>query len=382
MLRLCVITNTIDLGGAETQLLRLAGALDPAEVRMTLVYYGGRGDLAPEFRQRPIELVHLDRDAIGRVRFVRDLSRFLRDESFDVVHCWRGTANHYGVVAAILARCPCILTGHRDYEVASLATRLIDRALLPFVKRRVVNSAAIREKHGRTSWLPAAHLSVLYNGLDPREFEGDESAQAIRASLGLDPEPPLLVHIGRLDEPKRQMAFLRLASTLLAEGRRVQFALVGQGPDRERLADHVRQEGLEGHVHLLGARRDVPRILSAATLNVCTSFSEGLPNVVLESMMAGTAVVTVDNGGGPELLESAEQVVPVDDPDALARVARRALDEPETRAEWERKARERARANFTLDVAARRYATLLHEVAGRPVEAESGASPSTEVGQA
>lgn len=367
-LRLCLITNTIDLGGAETQALRLCGRLDPSAVRVTLVYYGGQGDLRGEFEALDVELVHFDRDAIGRVRFVRRLARFLRERDFDVVHCWRGTANHYGGLAAVLARARCILTGHRDFEVYPLTTRLVDRVLRPFTAARVVNSEAIRAKHGRTAWFPDAHLRVLYNGLDPEEFAQDETPAEILRAEGLDSERPLLVTIGRLDAPKRQDLFLRLAKELLERGLAVQFALIGKGPDRERLEERSRTLGIAEHVHFLGARRDVPRLLRAATLNVCTSVREGLPNVVLESMMAGTPVVTVDNGGGPELVANPQQVVAADDLAALTERVAEVLAAPETLAAWSRAGRERALEVFTLDVAAARYAALLLELAqqGRP----------------
>ena len=360
---LCIITNTIDIGGAETQLLRLCTRIDPARVRITVLYYGGRGDLKQEFEATGIELIFLDRARTGRLRFVPTLTKLLRRRSFQVVHCWRGTANHYGALAAVLARCPCILTGHRDYEVYPLHTRLIDQALRPFVRRRVVNSKAIQDKHARTAWLPERHLRVLYNGLDPAEFEFTETPAEIRSSLGLDPKRPLLITIGRLDTPKRQGLFLELAQALTQRGLDLNFILVGRGPDRALLEGRVKALGLGDRVQLLGSRRDVARLLHAATLSVCTSVREGLPNVVLESMMAGTPVVTVDNGGGPELVDHSDQVVPGDDLAALIDRVASVLNDPTRLALWARRGRERALEVFTIERAAANYTDLIEEFA-------------------
>lgn len=364
MTSLCIITNTLDVGGAETQLLRLGRGLASTGIRLTVLYYGGGGELADEMADAGIEVIHLDRDRTGRARFVFELRRFLRDRRFDVVHCWRGTANQYGGLAAVLARCPAILTGHRNFNVDPMPIRLVDWLLRPFTRMRIVNSYAIRDKHAATAWFPRDFLRVVYNGLDPDEFVADGTPQDVRQSLGLGAAHPLLIHVGRLGPPKRQHVFVEMAHRLTRTGVDANYVLVGTGPDEEALRQQIAELSLEDRVELLGRRRDVPRLLSAATLCVCTSKREGLPNVVLESMMAGTPVITTDNGGGPELVANPEQVVPRDDIGALVDRVAHALAHPEVLESWSSAGRERARGVFSLEGAVADYAALIREVAG------------------
>ena len=362
MISLCVITNTIDVGGAETQLLRLGGRLKNEGIDLTVVYFAGKGELHDEMIAAGIKVVLIDRRRIGRIRFVFALSRFLRDSSFDVVHCWRGTANQYGGLAAVLARCKVILTGHRNYAIDPLPIRVLDRLLRPFTRLRIVNSYAIRGKHAVTAWFPESFLRVVYNGLDPKEFDINETEAEVRRSLGLDPAKPLLIHVGRLGPPKRQHIFIELAGMLTRAGHDCNFILVGLGPDGESLLRQVAELSLQDRVQFLGRRRDVPRLIFASTLCVCTSKREGLPNVVIESMMAGTAVITTDNGGGPELVDNEQQVVPRDGIDVMAERVVHALSQSGLLKQWSDRGAKRAQELFTIERAAAAYAKVIREV--------------------
>jgi glycosyltransferase involved in cell wall biosynthesis len=96
--------------------------------------------------------------------------------------------------------------------------------------------------------------------------------------------------------------------------------LAGDGPERERLADHARRAGLDGVVQFLGFRRDVSALLAVSDCVALPSLSEGLPNIVLEAFAAGRPVVASAVGGVPELVLPGETgwLVPPRDPAALA----------------------------------------------------------------
>ena len=364
MISLCVITNTVDIGGAETQLLRLGGRLQNEGIELTIVYFAGKGELRDDMVAAGIKVVSMDRDRVGRARFIFGLRRFLRENRFDVVHCWRGTANQYGGLAAVLARCGVILTGHRNFAIDPLPIRALDRLLRPFTKLRIVNSYAIRGKHAATAWFPEDFLRVVYNGLDPDEFVQNQSVEQVRDSLGLQPDKPLLIHVGRLGPPKRQHLFIGLAERLTRAGHDCNYVLVGTGPDEEVLRQQIVELSLGDRVTLLGRRRDVPRLIYGSTLCVCTSKREGLPNVVLESMMAGTPVITTDNGGGPELVANQEQVVPRDGAEALAERVGHALSRPDVLDAWSEAGIKRAQQMFVIDQAVASYAGMIRDVLG------------------
>jgi glycosyltransferase involved in cell wall biosynthesis len=86
---------------------------------------------------------------------------------------------------------------------------------------------------------------------------------------------------------------------------------------------------LSSHVHLLGARSDVPALLRAADVFAFPSRTEGLPNALLEAMAASCAIVTTDVPGCRDLIRDEENglAVPHGNAGALASAIRRLLDE-------------------------------------------------------
>jgi len=85
--------------------------------------------------------------------------------------------------------------------------------------------------------------------------------------------------------------------------------------------------GLASHVHVLGTRDDVPKLLKAADVFVFPSRTEGLPNALLEAMAAGCAIVATDVPGCHDLVTHNETglLVPYGDTSALADAVLRIL---------------------------------------------------------
>ena len=79
--------------------------------------------------------------------------------------------------------------------------------------------------------------------------------------------------------------------------------LVGDGPLRAELESQARRLGVYGLVQFLGLRQDIPDLLKSSTFLVHTADGEGCPNVVMEAMACGRAVVATDAGDVPLLVE-------------------------------------------------------------------------------
>jgi len=79
---------------------------------------------------------------------------------------------------------------------------------------------------------------------------------------------------------------------------------VGDGPLRAELKLQAKQLGLCDTVHFLGVRRDINDLCEKSTFLVHTSDDEGCPNVVMEAMACGRAVVATDAGDVPHLVEN------------------------------------------------------------------------------
>src|SRR5262249_14337719 len=130
---------------------------------------------------------------------------------------------------------------------------------------------------------------------------------------------------------------------LLAAGRDVDDSLTKLG----QIADKL---GLSQHVRLLGLRRDIPVVLSAADIHVSASWHESFPNNILEAMCAGLPVVATAVGGVPEQIVDGLTglLVPARNPDALSEALLALAHDGERRKAMGRAGRERVEREFPI----------------------------------
>jgi len=185
---------------------------------------------------------------------------------------------------------------------------------------------------------------VVPNGVDLDRFRPVPAAQraAYRAELGLDPDTPVAVCVGRIDAQKGQDVLVRAWASVRAECPDAVLLLVGDGPGRAGLAgDGVR---------LLGEQPDAPRFYALADVVAFTSqWGEAMALTPLEGMACGRPVVATDVAGVRESVgEGCGAIVPPGDPGALAAALIDRLRSPELADAEGRRARTHAEAN--LDV--------------------------------
>lgn len=126
-----------------------------------------------------------------------------------------------------------------------------------------------------------------------------------------------------------------------------QLVVAGDGPLRATLEAQARSLSLGGRVAFIGRvpHESVPRVMAGLDAVALTSYSEGLPNMLLEAFAMGIPAVATRVGGVPEVVLEGETglLVPPGDPLALAAAIARLIEHPEARARMGRTARQRVR---------------------------------------
>lgn len=115
-------------------------------------------------------------------------------------------------------------------------------------------------------------------------------------------------YIGRLSEEKRILSLIEAMPLVLKKRADTRFVICGKGSLADEVEKIVKADGLETHVKLTGwvPHEDVPRYLEEFKLLVLPSFTEGLPNVLLEAMACGTPVLATRVGAIPDVVEEGE----------------------------------------------------------------------------
>lgn len=293
------------------------------------------------------------------VAFVR-LYRLFRRERPSIVHTHTAKAGTIGRLAAVAARVPVRIHtfhGHVFEGYFSRGTTRLVIVLERFLARLTTRIVAVSDRQAadladRFGICARELIRVVPLGLDLDRFRPGRTeylAPELPREIGAGSEPVISI-VGRLVPIKNHDLFLDTAALLVAGGRRCHFAIVGGGPEEERLRARAAALGLEERVHFLGWRTDLERIYAGSDLVVLTSRNEGTPVCLIEAMAAGRATIATEVGGVADVLEGGRlgRLVRPSDPEALAEAVCALLDDPARRAELGRRGAESAPSRFGI----------------------------------
>ncbi|WP_035765154.1 glycogen synthase [Arthrobacter sp. H20] len=236
----------------------------------------------------------------------------------DLVHSHTWYANMAGHLASLLHGIPHVLSAHsleplRPWKAEQLGGGY---ALSSWAERTSYDAAAavIAVSHGMRADILRSYpevdpdkVKVVHNGIDVSLWERDADADAVRR-LGIDPDRPSVVFVGR-NTRQKGVPYLLRAAALLEPG--VQLVLCLGAADTPALAAETAEliaelEAKRGSVILIERmlpRKELSQVLSTATVFACPSIYEPLGIVNLEAMACGAAVVASATGGIPEVVD-------------------------------------------------------------------------------
>lgn len=150
----------------------------------------------------------------------------------------------------------------------------------------------------------------------------------IRRALGLSESDQLFLMVAELIPRKRQSDAIEALARLKRADAHLAFA--GEGPLFDELKALAEARGVEGRVHFLGFRRDVPALVATAAATLLPSAQEGLPRSVMESLCLEVPVIGSDIRGVRELLDGGcGLLTQVGDVEGIAHAMRQILEDPE-----------------------------------------------------
>lgn len=206
---------------------------------------------------------------------------------------------------------------------------------------------------------------VIPYGVDIQSFRPDPLAGSlVRDELGLPPDTPLILAIGRLVYKKGFTYLLEAFAQVCQHHPQAVLVIVGYGDLREELERRAYELGIDGGVRFTGQleREQASRYISAANIYVVPSIRDqggnvdGLPNTLLEGMAAGRPIIASRIAGIPDVIVDGKQglLVPERDATALASGIRRLLDDPMFAQRLGQAARQRVLEELTWDQTAAR----------------------------
>ncbi|MFL6002487.1 MAG: glycogen synthase [Nocardioides sp.] len=241
-------------------------------------------------------------------------------EGSDLVHSHTWYANFAGHVASLLHGVPHVISAHsleplRPWKAEQLGggyrvSSWVERTAYLAADAVIAVSSAMRDDVlASYADVDPAKVHVVHNGIDTAAWAPRHDLDRVR-ELGVDPDRPSVVFVGRITRQKGLPLFLRACGELPPD---VQIVLCAGAPDTPEIEAEVvglvdelarTRTGVVWIREML-PRPDVVALLTAATVFACPSIYEPLGIVNLEAMACETAVVATATGGIPEVVVDA-----------------------------------------------------------------------------
>lgn len=272
------------------------------------------------------------------------ISKFLRENNIDVLICNLNKDVRVAGLAAKFVKTPLVVARHgmllcgKKFKHKITLTNLVDTIL--------TNSESIKKVYNTYGWFNKDYVKVIYNGIQ-------EKNNIIAYNYSNDyPNKKIIVSAGRLSYQKGFIHLIKAASILNQKRDDLIFFIYGEGKLKTKLQEEIKRFGLKDKVILAGFKNNLDKCYKGCNLFVLSSEFEGMPNVVMEAMAVGKAVVAADVNGVKELIEDGKSgiIVPPKNPEAITEAINLIIDDEEKLKNLGENGAKRVRKNFTIPI--------------------------------
>jgi glycosyltransferase involved in cell wall biosynthesis len=358
--RLAIFLPGLYDGGAERTLLNLAEGIAARGFPVDLVLARAEG---PYMAEIPGSVRVIDLKATRVMTCLPALVRYLKNERPAALLATL-YANIIAVWARRMAGVPHRVVLNEQNTLTSVSTGEKDlrwklypelaKWFYPWADGITAVSKGVADDLMKATGLSGCQVQIIYNPIVTPDLLKKSKAPLDHPWFQVG-EPPVILGVGRLTAQKAFDVLIE-AFSKVRKSYMARLLILGEGDDRLMLEALVKRLGLEEEVDMPGFVANPYSYMAHAALFVLSSRWEGLPTVLVEAMAVGTPVVATDCPSGPrEILEGGRygQLVPVNDPDALALAMNNFLENPTTSLTdecWKR---------FELDFVTDQYLSLL-----------------------
>lgn len=283
---------------------------------------------------------------------IPSIIRYIRKNKIELIHCHLPWAGFAGRIIHKLTGLPVLYTEHNIQTRYHFMTRLLNKLTFNWQTGVIAVSNDVQASIHKNinSKIP---VQTIVNGVDTDAFVRNPTLrQEKRNELGLKHEDVLIGTVAVFRFQKRLIEWLDLIAAVTKKFPQVRACIVGDGPLKGEITEHINSLGLEKHVILPGLQTEVMPWLSAFDIFMMTSSFEGLPIAMLEAMSMQCAVVSTDAGGIKELIRDGKDgfLVEVDEWKALEKPLTNLIQDAARMECFGAHARERVKDAFSMKV--------------------------------
>ena len=293
MKRLLCIVGSMNVGGAETFLMKMYRALDKDKYQMDFAV-AGDGIYDDEIKSYGGRIFKITPKSNGVGKNFSDIQRIVKNNNYkSVLRVSQNSLSALELFAAKLGGAE--IRGYRSSNsstVSGTKKEMVAHKLCMWMPRFFSNvqfapSTEAAEYMFGKGCIDKGNAFLLKNGLALDVCRYSEDARKkIRTELGLKDEF-VVGHIGRFNQQKNHMFLIDVFFEIKKTHENAVLLLCGKGEKESEIRNKVERMGLNDSVKFLGVRSDIPQVLSAMDVFVFPSLYEGMPNTVIEAQATG-----------------------------------------------------------------------------------------------
>lgn len=356
-MKILFFIESLRLGGKERRLVELLKCLHPNH-RFEILLVLTRNEIDYKevydfgFKVQIIERKYFKKDPKLFYSFYKIAKKFKPD----IIHVWGNMVAMYAIPSKLLLGKPLINNQITD------AFDIVYRGILSHKVTFIFSDLIIANSHAglRAYNSPPQKSKVIYNGFDFKRINNLKPVAETRKIFNINTKY-VVGMAASFSELKDYKSYIEAAIILLSEGADCTFLCMGKGDDSS-YRELVLPEWKE-NVKFLGLQSDVESVMNCCDVGVLSTYTEGLPNSVLEFMALAKPVVATKGGGTEELLVDGQTgfLVNVKSPGELSEKIKILLENPETAQKMGEKGKERIYSNFTLSSMAEQFIKVYDE---------------------
>ncbi len=378
--RILYVIGSLEIGGTETHLLSVAGAMAADGMDVYVFSLAGKGPLLEAFEKAGVNVLVMRRHSFGRSIWGRTFAMFMTSiHLFSAMVRLRPSLVHFFLPAAYLVGAPLAILTRQPIRIMSRRSMNLYQKKMPILGRIehrlhrtmtviLANSdlvlAQLRDEEG----VSRQKLRRIYNGVDLTRFVQNGSVAQSRKKLGIGDDALVMTTVANLIAYKGHadlLDALTIARDKLPAGWRLLIAGRDDGIGAQ-LRAQAAASGLSDNVLLLGSRDDIPDLLQTSDIGLLCSHEEGFSNAILEGMAAGLPMIVTDVGGNAEAVIDGETgiVVPAHAPDRIAAAILALAIDAERRKKFGAAGRSRAEQEFSNARCVQQYSDFYRSLNG------------------
>jgi glycosyltransferase involved in cell wall biosynthesis len=310
------VITTIELGGAEKQLLTLVEKQVESGLRVHIIYIKGKPDLIFAFKKLGVSVSQSPwKNSLAQIKFLRS---YVIGNRINLVHAHLPRAELLSTLT--LVNVPIVISRHNAEPFFPRAPKLLSQALSRLVCLRAQTIIAITDTVRlyliESREVKDTHkITVIQYGINLEKSDQRENSMAIKN------ERLKILSIGRLVEQKDYPTTLNALALLSKSGKKFDYNVIGEGILQSSLNQLGRNLGIAQSISWIGKTNQVIDYLNESNVFILSSRYEGFGLVLLEAMKQGTPVLASNCPAIVEVVgKNYSGLFPVGDPNALAQL--------------------------------------------------------------